>query len=306
MSTRCGAIRSLPVLVTAVVMFATGSEPTLAAGGGHGGGGGHAGVAHGGYHGGYGPGFRGYYGGGFYGYPYGYGYGLGLGFGLGYGYGYGYGGYGGYYGYPYGYAYGTNYPYYGYPGGNYNGPAYGNPYPPQYPYPPSNVPGSQPLPPPGDYPVNGGPGQRGPAGGPPNSALSTLLGSATLPQVRTPETDVTLIVRALDNTVVWINGMKTNQTGPRREFVSAGPEVGRTYTFQVHAQWTGADGKTVDRVQTVPMQAGEKRVVDFTSQQPSSGQVTFSIPPLPITTTPSPTATVPLPLPTPLRVPQGP
>jgi uncharacterized protein (TIGR03000 family) len=130
------------------------------------------------------------------------------------------------------------------------------------------------------------------------------VGADPSPAARSPETDVTLIVRTLENTLVWINGMKTNQTGTRREFVSAGPEIGRTYTYLVHAQWTGADGKVVDRVQSVPMQAGEKRVVDFTSQQPPSGQVTFSVPTPAATTAPS--VSVPLlPPPTPVPVPKG-
>jgi uncharacterized protein (TIGR03000 family) len=90
------------------------------------------------------------------------------------------------------------------------------------------------------------------------------------PTSRSSDTDVTLIVRTTPDAVVWINGSKTTQTGPRREFVSAGPEPGRIYTFQVRAQWTGSDGQSVEATRPISVVAGEKRVVDFTKNGISS------------------------------------
>ena len=38
---------------------------------------------------------------------------------------------------------------------------------------------------------------------------------------------------------------------------------GRTYTFDIRAQWKGPDGRPVDIEQRVPVQAGERRAVEF-------------------------------------------
>ncbi|OWK34569.1 TIGR03000 domain-containing protein [Fimbriiglobus ruber] len=289
MNLRSRAFRSLPPLVMSAVVIVNGS-PVLAAGG-HGGGAGHVGAVHGGYYGGYGPGFHGgyyggyggYYRGGYgYGYPY-YGFGLGLGLGYGYGYGMGYGamgyGYGGY-GYGYGGYGGYGFPYYNY--GTYNSPPGGNPsYAAASFYPPQGGPG--PVPP-----------QGGPQAPPPsNMAMSTLTGAPPTPLYKPSDTDVTLVVRTPADAVVWINGARTTQTGPKREFVSTGPAPGRSYTFAVRAQWTGADGKRVDLLGHVPIQAGEKRLVDFTTYPQGKNETAPAPTPVPseprLLPTPNPT-----------------
>ena len=195
------------------------------------------------YPGGYGHGYRGYYGGyGFYGYPYGY-YGFGLGFGYGFGYGYGYPSYG----YPY---YGSGSPYYGgYFGPDYlNGMGYSGPNP-------ALAAGSPP--PNGNFPAS--------------SPSTLLLGSsgAPLPPLRSPDTDVTLIVRVPPSATVWINGAKTTQNGPRREFTSTGMTLGRSYTFFVRAQWTEPNGAVVDTDRQLTVLAGERRAVDFGTTPPA-------------------------------------
>lgn len=197
-------------------------------GGGHGGGAGHT-------LGGYGGsricpyGFRGGYRYGFYRYPGFYGYpwyGFGLGLGLGYGLGYGYG-----------YGLGYGYPYYPYAGG----------------YSVYISPGSGPSPAaPAAYPVAG----QGPAPGLPAGPVAGT-------PIRLTDSDVLLSIRVPADAIVQINGEKTNQIGPRREFMSSGLSPGRTYTFVVSARWTGPNGQALQLQQRVHVQGGERRNVDF-------------------------------------------
>ena len=84
---------------------------------------------------------------------------------------------------------------------------------------------------------------------------------------------MTLIVRTPADATVWINGVKTTQTGPRREFVSSGLAQGRNYTFDMRAEWMGLDGKSVEIHRRVPAQAGERRLVDFTLPAPSQSDI---------------------------------
>jgi uncharacterized protein (TIGR03000 family) len=80
--------------------------------------------------------------------------------------------------------------------------------------------------------------------------------------VPTRNTDVLLSVRVPENATVWINGDEATQTGSRREFTSSGHTPGKTYTYTIRARWEEG-GKTVDRTQKVPVQGGERRVIDF-------------------------------------------
>jgi uncharacterized protein (TIGR03000 family) len=172
--------------------------------------------------------FRGGFGPGYRGY-YGYrGWGWGgVGFGLGLGLGYGLG-------YPYGY------PYYAYPYGlGYGPPIYVDPIsgPPNgYP---QAVPGAAPSAPPG-------------APGMPNAG-----------PVRLTPTDVILSVHVPPDAIVLINGAKTTQSGPYREFLSSGLAPGHSYTFTITARWTGPNGQAVELDRRLPVQGGERRTIDF-------------------------------------------
>ena len=231
-------LRSLPSLtkqVFAVGLIVLGSGQALGSGEGHGGGAGHVSAA--GYGGrGYGGyGGRGYGGYGRYGYGgWGFGYGFGLGLGVGY--------YGGY-------------PYYGYGGYPYD---YGYPYPYGYP----GYAASPPIVPP-----------VGPVAS--ASTASPVSGNGiVIPIVKSPDTDVALIVHTPADAVVWVNGVKTTQTGPRREFVSSGLTPGLSYTFDIRAQWVAQDGRSMDIHRRVPAQAGERRAIDFLQPNPPQGDVT--------------------------------
>jgi uncharacterized protein (TIGR03000 family) len=172
-------------------------------------------------------GYRGYWGGyrhyGGWGYP-----GVGFGVGLGYGWGYPY----------YGYYYDGCVPIYVDPG--YYGPGFVG-----YPAPVYQPTGSAAVSAPA--PVGQG----------------TSPGSGPAPPVRLTDTNVLFSVRVPSDAIVWFNGFKTDQTGPRREFASAGLAPGRTYTFDIRARWTGQDGKIVDVDRRISVQGGERRTVDF-------------------------------------------
>ncbi len=182
-----------------------------------------------------GPGGRGFYGRGFYG----------RGF---------YGGYRGYYGYPgwyglglgvgLGCAYAYGYPYYC---------PYGYPYPVYVdPYGPAPVAA---YPPPGPGAVQG-------------AVPASPSSPAPRMPVRLTESDVLLSVHVPPDANVWINGEKTTQTGPRREFLSSGLTPGRSYTFVLAAQWTEPDGRKLERQRRLSVQGGERRNIDFLAPPP--------------------------------------
>jgi len=220
-------IWTLVVPIVAAAGLLVGGDTAYAKGGGGGGGhggGGHGGGGHAGYHGG-GYNHGGYNRGYYGGYGRGYGYyPYGLGIGLAIGYGLGSG--------------------YGY--GGYGGYGYSSGYGPGY-YDGANLDyyyGQQP--PPGYDPSMGGPG------GPPPGVVNLTDG------------DVLFNVRVPANATVWVNGGQTTQTGARREFMSSGLAPGKTYNFEIRAQWEQG-GKIVDQTRKIPIQGGERRTVDFLS-----------------------------------------
>lgn len=219
----------LPILARMLVAFVVGLGSTLPCAG-HGGGGHGGGGGHA-----LGGGGGGSHGGGFNG-----------GFGRGRFFGYpGYYGYPGFFGFGmglglgYGLGYGYGYPYYPYPAG----------------YPVYVSPGYGPPPAPSVCPV-AGPAPVAPPGPAPGTPF------------RITDADMLLSIRVPPDAVVRINGAKTNQSGPRREFLSSGLAPGRTYTFVVTAQWTGSNGQAVDLEQRVHVQGGERRNVDFLTLSP--------------------------------------
>jgi uncharacterized protein (TIGR03000 family) len=136
-------------------------------------------------------------------------------------------GFGGYY--PgWGYGYGWGFPYY-----------YGYSYPyydAGYYYGPSYYPDLR------DYSV------------PDTSSSSGVTQTNAMVDVRLPKSDAT----------VWLEGVKTQQTGTERSFVSPTLAAGKTYSYEVHARWTDDNGAVVDRIKTVPVHSGERVMVDFT------------------------------------------
>jgi uncharacterized protein (TIGR03000 family) len=67
---------------------------------------------------------------------------------------------------------------------------------------------------------------------------------------------------------VWVEGVKTSQVGPVREFVSPALDVGRAYVYTIRARWT-VDGRPVEQTREVSARANAWTDVDFT--KPSQG-----------------------------------
>jgi uncharacterized protein (TIGR03000 family) len=233
------------VLVLGALALAAG--PALARGGGHGGGfgggfGGHGGFSRGGF-GGYGRGYYGY-GRGFYGYNRGY-YGYGRGF-------YGYGGYGGpFYGYGRGYygygrGYGPGLYGFGYGLGSYG---YGSS---------ATYSSSGYGPKPTGYYASDTSGYFAP---PLPTVPSTVVAAVYDPAPADNRAYIRMKVPA--NAEVWIDDVKTRQTGPARAFVSPPLESGKSWVYQVRCRWT-ADGRPLEQTRRVSVLANAWTMLDFT------------------------------------------
>ena len=214
--------------------------------GGSGGYRGGAGGYNGAYRGGYG-GYRGGYGGyGGYGYRPGVSCGIGLGTGLGIGYGlgnygrggYGYGGSG--YGYSSGYA-----PTYG-----------GYYYAPSTTYVPSTVyvEPSTTYAPSATYVDEGYPQV---AGAPADSSRDSLYYA---PEPVDNTARLRILVPA--GAKVWVGGQETAQSGQEREFGSPPLTPGKSYTYEVKAQWM-ENGQPVEKTRKVKVMANQTTTVDF-------------------------------------------
>ncbi len=80
-----------------------------------------------------------------------------------------------------------------------------------------------------------------------------------------PETSIaTVEVRVPADAKVWFAGTPTDQTGDDRVFESPPLIEGKTYTYEVKAQWM-KDGKPVEKTQSVSVQAGQRSVTTFTA-----------------------------------------
>ena len=94
-----------------------------------------------------------------------------------------------------------------------------------------------------------------------NTAPNTLSALAP-PEDQDPNT-AALEVRVPANAEIWFEGDKTGQTGPVRHFSSPSLPAGKTFSYDIRARWTGADGKEIDRTRQVKVQAGSRIGVDF-------------------------------------------
>lgn len=167
------------------------------------------------------------------------------------------GGYpGGYYGYGRGYYYG------GYPG--YYGYGYGSPFFGYGAYPFFGALGSL-----GGYGYGGNRlGGYGGYGGGYGYSPSYDAGQSPPPPPLSNEEAMFLVV-VPPNAEVWINGDKTSQTGPEREFASSGLTPGKTYTYEIRAHWMQGS-QPVDRTLQVPIKGGERRLVNFLAPNPAA------------------------------------
>jgi uncharacterized protein (TIGR03000 family) len=65
---------------------------------------------------------------------------------------------------------------------------------------------------------------------------------------------------------VWFAGKATRQGGAERRFESPALTPGRSYSYDVKAQWRDKDGKEVTRTRHVDVSANSDRTVDFTRE----------------------------------------
>jgi uncharacterized protein (TIGR03000 family) len=55
---------------------------------------------------------------------------------------------------------------------------------------------------------------------------------------------------------IWVNGVKTKQTGESRYFYSPPLVLGKKYSYEMRVRWM-EDGKAVEKTQRILVQAGE-------------------------------------------------
>ncbi len=70
-------------------------------------------------------------------------------------------------------------------------------------------------------------------------------------------------LRVPENAEIWVNGVKTKQTGEARYFFSPPLVPGKKYSYQMRVRWT-KDGKPVEETQNILVQAGATIRRDFT------------------------------------------
>ncbi|HLJ92582.1 MAG TPA: TIGR03000 domain-containing protein [Gemmataceae bacterium] len=68
---------------------------------------------------------------------------------------------------------------------------------------------------------------------------------------------------------LWVEGHKTNSTGSWRRFSSPPLAPGERYVYEFHARWLD-NGRVVERSRKVPVEAGERVFVDFTTSPGST------------------------------------
>jgi uncharacterized protein (TIGR03000 family) len=78
-------------------------------------------------------------------------------------------------------------------------------------------------------------------------------------------TPATVEVRVPADAKVWFDGSPTTMTGDNRIFTSPPLEPGKTFHYEVKAQWM-KDGKPVEKTHSIQVGAGKRSLVDFMTQ----------------------------------------
>jgi len=111
-----------------------------------------------------------------------------------------------------------------------------------------------PLPGPGVPPDYRGPRKNVPP------AYDALMPVETLPPGG--RTCVSLLVHVPADAEIWLDGVKTQQTGTARRFESPALQPGGVYTYEVRARWT-EQGRDMEQRQVVLVHAGDQVRVHF-------------------------------------------
>jgi uncharacterized protein (TIGR03000 family) len=80
------------------------------------------------------------------------------------------------------------------------------------------------------------------------------------------EGTVHVTVRVPADAEVWIEGVKTRQTGPVREFVSPPLTVGEEFLYEIRARWTGPEGPG-EETRNLAVRAGDRLSVEFGAER---------------------------------------
>jgi uncharacterized protein (TIGR03000 family) len=75
-------------------------------------------------------------------------------------------------------------------------------------------------------------------------------------------TTASVDVRVPADAKVWFDGTPTTMTGADRVFTSPPLDTGKTYHYEVKAQWM-QDGKPVEKTLSIPVAAGQRSLADF-------------------------------------------
>jgi uncharacterized protein (TIGR03000 family) len=79
----------------------------------------------------------------------------------------------------------------------------------------------------------------------------------TRPEYVVPDDAALINLTVPANAEVWFSGNKTASTGAERSFVTPQLERGRRFAYDVRVRWM-ENGKTMEKVQKVPVQAGSR------------------------------------------------
>ncbi len=77
---------------------------------------------------------------------------------------------------------------------------------------------------------------------------------------------------------VWLEGLKTHQTGEERHFTSPALIADQDYVYEVRAKWT-EDGRPVEQSRSVSVRAGQRVRIDFLSSEPEGLPVPKAVKP---------------------------
>jgi uncharacterized protein (TIGR03000 family) len=116
-----------------------------------------------------------------------------------------------------------------------------------------------------EYPGGAGAGV---GGGDRLSALMMLdsLGRLSGSNQGGPDHKAHIWLRVPKDATVWVDGVKTKQTGEARYFFSPPLTPGKKYTYQMRVRWK-EDGKPVEKTRSIAVHAGANVRLDLTRPQ---------------------------------------
>jgi uncharacterized protein (TIGR03000 family) len=96
-------------------------------------------------------------------------------------------------------------------------------------------------------------------------APSTTVYQSPLPAPQEGTTAQIAVHVPAPDAIVWIAGKRMTQSGTDRTFATPTLTAGRTYSYEIRAQWTTASGQLANQTRTVSFQPGQTVTVDFTT-----------------------------------------